>query len=313
MTRADRASRTIFHENWWLDTVTRGNWENIEIEKGGKVLASLPYWRDEGRFMTYCGVPPITRVLSPILSSDAQKNEFLNRSNATLVRELIAKLPRADHTRFVLGTRDPDALPWQFAGFSTRIQYTYLVDTEGYDPAKELRDTTRRIIRRAQQLLHIEKLAPEAFTAFYSDNIGGRANSYFDISILTPLQAECSERKKGAVFAAADASGQIQSAIFFVWDDFDFYYFLPSRDNSNAHAGATAMLVLHGIELAKSMGLRFDFDGITSEERARFMVNFGGKVGHRTIVERISSRARALQTLKPILTRKDATPEMYLR
>ena len=38
------------------------------------------------------------------------------------------------------------------------------------------------------------------------------------------------------------------------------------------------MLVLHGIVQAKGMGLRFDFDGITTNERARFMVNFGGNV-----------------------------------
>ena len=36
---------TIFHQDWWLDVVTRGNFERIEIERGGKVIATLPYWQ----------------------------------------------------------------------------------------------------------------------------------------------------------------------------------------------------------------------------------------------------------------------------
>ena len=72
------------------------------------------------------------------------------------------------------------------------------------------------------------------------------------------------------------------------------------------------MLVLHGIVQAKGMGLRFDFDGITTNERARFMVNFGGNVELRTIVERFSYRLGAYRAAKLILRGKDNTL-MYLR
>jgi len=309
----DMTNRTIFHENWWLDIVTGGKWGNVEIVKGGKLVASLPYWCDSKLAETYCGIPPISRVLSPLLSCDARKTESINRSKAALVGEIIAKLPQADETRFVLGPRDHDALAWQINGFATRIQYTYIIQTDNYDPKKDLRDTTRRVIRRAQETLKIEEMSPERFTSFYSANIGGARNSYFDLALLTPLQHECAKRGQGAAFAAVDAQGNAHSAIFFVWDSLDCYYFLPSRDHGSAHVGATAMLVLHGIELAKSKGLRFDFDGITSEERARFMVNFGGEVEHRTIVERVSRRARALQILKPILTGQYRRSQMHLR
>ena len=269
-------NNTIFHENWWMDVVTQGKWGNVEVAKGGKVLASLPYWFVSKLSGTYCGMPHLSRVLSPLLSSDSKKTESMNRSKAALVGELIAKLPQADETRFVLSPRD-DALAWQINGFATRNLYTYVIRTDNYDPKKDLRDTTRRVIRRAQEVLKIEEMSPERFTSFYSANIGGAKNAYFDLASLTPLQEECAKRGRGAVFAAVDAQGHAHSAIFFVWDNFDCYYFLPSRDHGSAHVGATAMLVLHGIELAKSKGLRFDFDGITNEERARFMVNFGGK------------------------------------
>jgi hypothetical protein len=306
------ACRTIFHEDWWLDVVTRGDFKKIEIEQGGKVVATLPYWYTSGRLGSYCGLPPINRILSPLFDLDARKTESINRSKSALIGEIITRLPRADHVRFVLGPQDTDALAWQLHGFATRIIYTYVLETAGsFDPMRKLRDTTRRTILRAQQVLHIETMSAEQFASFYVANLGGE-KPYYDLSLLTPLQIECAERGRGAAFAAVDASGKMHAAIFFVWDDSDYYYFLPTRDTGVAHMGATAMLVLHGIEQAKGMGLRFDLDGITTNERARFLVNFGGNIKQRTIVERFSYRLSVYRASKVILRVKDNTP-MFLR
>ncbi len=303
---------TIFHQDWWLDVVTRGSFERIEIERGGKVIATLPYWQASKGPGSYCGVPPITRILSPLFDLEAQKTELTNRSKSALIGEIITRLPRVDHVRFVLGPQDADALAWQLHGFATRIQYTYVLETAGsFDPMSKLRHTTRRTVLRAQEVLHIETMSAELFTSFYAANLEGE-KSYFDLSLLTPLQIECAKRGRGAVFAAVDASGKVHAAIFFVWDDSDYYYFLPTRDTGIAQTGAISMLVLHGIVQAKGMGLRFDFDGITTNERARFMVNFGGNVELRTIVERFSYRLGAYRAAKLILRGKDNSL-MYLR
>jgi hypothetical protein len=71
---------------------------------------------------------------------EAQKTESINRSKSALIGEIIARLPRVDHVRFVLGPQDADALAWQLHGFATRIQYTYVLETAGsFDPMSKLR------------------------------------------------------------------------------------------------------------------------------------------------------------------------------
>ncbi|MBP2315271.1 GNAT family N-acetyltransferase [Azospirillum soli] len=278
--------RTIFHEDWWLDTVSEGHWGEAAAEKGGHIFGRLPFgtFREQG--MTACGTPPLTRVLYPVLSVDGKKSESLNRKSLSILSEIIEQLPSAHYTHFVLGPSCPDALAWQMHGFRTRILHTFIIDTRRpqCDPWRDMRDKTRNLIRRAQERLTVAPLSAAAFRAFYAANLEGA--SYFDLDLIESVHRAVESRDQGRILAAFDEQGTPHAAVFFIWDQNDCYYFLSTRNRDSAELGAVSLLVWHGIQEAQARGLRFDFDGVTSPQRLQFMLGFGGNIARRTIVEK---------------------------
>ena len=63
------------------------------------------------------------------------------------------------------------------------------------------------------------------------------------------------------------------------------------------------MLVVEAMKEAARRSLCFDFDGITTADRLRFMVNFGGSVATRTIVERTSPLYDAVSGIRRVARR----------
>ena len=278
---------TIFHEGWWLDVVSGGHWGTAVAEKGGHVFGWLPYGTFKAQGLTACGAPPLTRVLHPVISVDGKKNESLNRKTLAIVSDIVEQLPSAHFTHFVLGPDSPDALAWQMNGFRTRLLHTILIDTRrpDFDAWGEMRDKTRNVIRRAQERLNVVALPGSAFRTFYEENLEG-ASSYFDLAQVERLHEEADKRGRGRILAAFDWRGVLHAAVFFVWDETDYYYFLSTRGRDSTELGAVSLLVWHGIRDAQERGLRFDFDGVTNRQRLQFMLGFGGTVAHRTIVEK---------------------------
>jgi len=277
---------TIFHEDWWLDTVSEGNWGKAVAEKGGHVFGWLPFgaFKEEG--MMACGTPPLTRVLHPVLSVEGKKNESLNRKTVAVVSEIIEQLPSAHYTHFVLGPTCPDALAWQMYGFRTRIMHTFVIDTRipQFDPWREMRDKTRNLVRRAQERLTVVPLPAAVFRDFYAANL--EAPSYFDLGLIEKVHGQVENRDQGRILAAFDEQGTLHAAVFFIWDKTDYYYFLSTRSKESTELGAVSLLVWHGIQDAQQRGLRFDFDGVTNQQRLQFMMGFGGTVARRIIVEK---------------------------
>lgn len=278
--------RTIFHEDWWLDTVSGGNWGKVAAEKGGHIFGWLPFGTFKEQGMTACGTPPLTRVLYPVLSVDGKKSESLNRKSLAIMSEIIEQLPTAHYTHFVLGPCCPDALAWQMHGFRTRILHTFVIDTRRpqCDPWREMRDKTRNLIRRARERLTVTPLAPVAFRDFYAAHLEGE--SYFDLNLIEKVHQTVDSRGQGRILAAFDEQGTMHAAVFFIWDQTDYYYFLSMRNRESAELGAVSLLVWQGIQDAQERGLRFDFDGVTNQQRLQFMLGFGGTIARRTIVEK---------------------------
>lgn len=278
---------TIFHEDWWLDIVSRGRWGKVAAEKGGHIFGWLPYATFKVLGLTACGTPPLSRVLHPVIAIDGKKNESLNRRTIAVTSAIIEQLPRAHCTQFVLGPACGDALAWQMHGFRTRLMHTFQIDTRrpGFDPWSEMRDKTRNLIRRAQERLSVESTSATAFRDFYAANLDGE-QPYFELDRIEDLHREARLRDQGRILAAYDHHGTMHAAVFFVWDGTDYYYYLSTRDPASQELGAVSLLVWHGIRDAQARGLRFDFDGVTSRHRLQFMIGFGGTVASRTIVEK---------------------------
>ncbi len=280
--------RCVYIEDWWLDAATNGTWDAVSIERDGQVQAWLPYavTRNTARF-SQIGLPPLTRLLFPVVNVPASKAESANRTRFSLECDLIDQLPRAASYQFVLPPDHGNALAWQAKGFDARIQHTFVVDPGSDTDAlwMRLRNKERNAIRRAEEGLRVGTLTSGEFAQLYRQNVDEIVTVDEEAAVQRIVEAAVAHGQ-GRIVAALDEQQRVQAAVAFVWDHQDYYYYLSTRDRDHAASGAVAMLVWAGMKDAAERGLRFDFDGVSSESRLRFLQAFGGDLASRIVVSR---------------------------
>jgi hypothetical protein len=274
---------TIFHESWWFDIVAPGRWGEVRSERG-----YLRYACHNRLMFRSCPIPPLTRIVGPVVQIEGKKMETRQRATFTAVCELLDQFPEFDSIRFRLDPSVSDVLPFQARGYQTSVQHTLQADCRQPEEVlwSEMRDKTRNIIRRAQDSLEVIEIEdPTIFRRFYADNLDNE-KCYFDLDLIPQIFHAARIRGKARILAAADPRGDIHAQTFFLWDDHSYYYFLSTRDQSVAHAGAVSQLLWAGMQHAHALGLTFDFDGVTSQSRYQFMVGFGGQPATRFILSK---------------------------
>jgi len=118
---------TIFHEDWWLDAATNGQYEVAEVASGGSVLGRLPY-RVTSRFgMKWCAAPELTYFLGPAVDEGTGNvyTRFMRKMEITITRDLIRKLPRASFTQIKCHGGVNDVIAFQTEGMQTTVRFTY--------------------------------------------------------------------------------------------------------------------------------------------------------------------------------------------
>ena len=283
------AARPIFQADWWLAAACPEAWGVVTNTQNGRVRGWLPYavYRRDG--FSWCGLPPLTRLAFPLLDLDAGKPETVGRARFHVESDLIRQLPMASVHEFVLPPDHGNALAWQVLGFDARIQHTFRIPpgTSTSTMWEQLNSKTRNLIRRAQEALQPRELDGATFASFYRTNLAGSISPSEAETVARLAEASISHGQ-GRAIAVFDAGGQSHAAALFVWDSEDYYYFLSTRDVDQAALGAVDLLVWLGMTDAMARGLRFDFDGVSSASRLRFLQSFGGGLANRIVVTRRS-------------------------
>lgn len=281
---------TIFHEPWWLETVSCGRYEEVQETVDGRCVGRLPYLSSKRYGMTVIGLPTLTHFLGPAVD-EGRGNETTRRiKRITITKALIARLPRASCLWIKFHRDTTDTLAFQAAGYLNGVQFTSEV---GPAPESELwaglRDTTRRVIRRASEQLNVVDLQdPDRFLAFYERNLRDRGvrNSY-DLKACRAIMAECLRRGVGRIAVAVDDKNEINAGIFTVWDRTSEYYLMTTR-NLGSDNGATSLLIWSAIKHASERGLIFDLDGFSNPGDIQFFTRFGGRVVPRYFIQKSS-------------------------
>jgi len=279
---------TIFHEPWWLDIVTGGQYGVAEMREHGKVVGQLPYFLRKRLGITYSMLPPMTHFLGPaIVEGDGPPaTRFLRRLNVT--RELIRQLPPASVYRYKCHRDITDTLAFQQERFMTAVQYTHEIAPDTVDNLwKNLRSEKRKKIRQAERVLTVEDIVdPGEFWRLYDTNLRKRnITNICDERMCSTLVAACLERNRGRIHAVRDQNKTIVAAVFCIWDATASYYFMSTRTDG-AHHGAISLLAWEGMKDAAALGLIFDLDGVYNAKSVLFFTEFGGVVQPRYIVTR---------------------------
>ncbi|SDC90336.1 GNAT family N-acetyltransferase [Paraburkholderia lycopersici] len=295
------AAHSIFHERWWLEIATQGNWKLAVVKQNDEIVGEMPYTISRARLWRVSHLPPLTRTLGPVIRpvTGSAGRQMHHRLDVTA--RLIDQLPECDSFFQVLDPRIDDALAFALHGFTVSARYTFRIDPRSTPDAvwARLGSKTRNVIRSAsRELTVVPGLTPNEFLAFYDANLAARSrtNAYGD-AVMRQLVNAFVERKAGMLLGAYGPGGTLVAAIGLVWDHQAMYYLLSSRAQ-DAHCGSISLLLWTAIGRALERRLTFDFDGFSSPSTFSFLSGFGATLTQRLGVERLGTVYLLTRTLK---------------
>ena len=287
----DPTAPTIFHQDWWLDAVTGGDYAQAVVNSGGSRIAAFPYVLQPVAFgHVVCGMPVLTHFLGPAIDDGrgAACNRILRRAEIT--RELLAQIPSTSGFWQVMHRGTSDTLVYQDLGFTTAVRFTFdVMPAEVATLWGNMRDKTRNVIRRAEEQFRVNEWRDAgAFAAHYVDNRQrAGSHSHYGTALIERVCQSAMSRGQGRIVAAEAADGTPMAAIFYVWDSQAAYYLMTTR-RPDAHNGAVSLLLWDAMREVAARRLVFDFEGVVTSGSALFFTGFGGVVSPRYVVSRFS-------------------------
>ena len=282
---------TIFHQRWWLDTVTGGDYREAVVNSGGVRVGWFPYVLQKVAVgHALCGMPVLTHFLGPGIDDGrgAACNRILRRAEIT--RELLSQLPPTSGFWQVMHRGTTDTLAYQELGFTTAVRFTFdVAPAEAPVLWRNMRDKTRNVIRRAQEQVRVvEWRDAAAFAAHYTDNRErAGSHSHYSRALIERVSYAATSRGQARILAAEAADGTPMAAILYVWDSHAAYYLMTTR-RPDAHNGAVSLLLWDAMQDVAGRGLVFDFEGVVTSGSSLFFTGFGGAVSPRYVVSRFS-------------------------
>ena len=146
---------SIFEQPWWLDAVAPGQWNAIEIQKDGRIIARLPYVRTKRLRLPLLGMPDYTQTLGYWIEDTGAKNAKKYAREKDLVSELIDNLPKDCSIDLALDHTCDYLFPFHWSGFKLQAAYSYRIeDIRDVDRLwKSLVDNIRTDIKKAQKII----------------------------------------------------------------------------------------------------------------------------------------------------------------
>ena len=279
----EEESICIFSRAWWLDAVCGSDvdWDVTLVEKGGKVLATMPYYMKQKFGFTIITHPKLTQTLGPWLRPSKAKYAKVLAEQKNLMQDLIDQLPGFDFFVQSWNHQITNWLPFYWRGFSQTTLYTYIIpDLSDEDLIwSSLQVNIRTDIRKAENRFNLNVRDDVGLDAFLRLNRmtferQGKEMPYSE-EFVRRLDTACTEHQCRKILIAVDAEGKQHAGVYIVWDEEAAYYIMGGGDPELRNSGATSLCIWEAIKFASSVTKTFDFEGSMLEPVERFVRGFG--------------------------------------
>src|SRR5450432_17449 len=298
---------TIFHEPWWLDIATSGQWAEVECIHNGFAVGRMPYLCRNRLWFKTSDMPMLSHFLGPAVNPGRGSPNTRLLRRIAITRDLIRQLPKIASFNQRMHRGVGDVIAFQLEGFQPSVQFTYELKSAPPDVLwRQMRDKTRNVARRAEEIYVVDdRLDADEFVALYGQNLlaWGRVGN-IDLNIAKQLLIDSCLRGCGQALTARNKDGIAKAAIFCVWDRSVCYYLLSTRTPDSGN-GAITLLLWSAIQKSAARNLVFDFYGLGSPGAVIFYTGFGAEIRPRYIVTKASQSFRLLGEARRLFRRSD--------
>lgn len=276
------SSLPIFCQAWWLDATVGDGWDVCVVEKGGEIVATMPYVIRKKYGMNVLTQPVLTQFLGPWLKPSRAKYSKMLSQEKELMSALIEQLPRYIYFSQNWNYQNTNWLPFFWRGFRQTTRYTYVLDdlTDLDKVWNGFEAKVKTDIRKAQKKnlkiksdLPIHQFIELNRKTFARQNLSPPYSDEFVIQ----LADKCKEKNQCKWFIAQDQDGFNHAGVFLIWDENSAYYLMGGGDPDLRNSGATSFCMWEAIKFASTVTHRFDFEGSMLEPVERFFRAFGAK------------------------------------
>lgn len=269
----------IFMQAWWLDAVCAGKeWDVLlSLDEQGAIQAAMPYLLRKRAWMKYIIMPQQTQIGGVWLSEAAQADgNKVGEICADLARQLAELGLSYYYQHYPIDSPAVEAM--RALGFKTKERVTYRIEDLS-DLDKVIGAFSKNKKRQLQKALSLHAETNMNVEDFYRYHVQclqeqGKQISYTREFLLV-LERKTSRLQQSQILSICNADNEVLAAAFLVWDKHSMYYLIPCYDQKYKDSGASALLVLEAIKLARQKGVAFDFEGSMIRGVANHYKQFG--------------------------------------
>ena len=275
----------IFSRAWWMDAVCgKENWDVILVEKGGQIVAALPYYFiKKGRKIKI--YQPLLTQTNGIWIKYPEKQKYSTRLSyeRKVMREMVEELEKLPISYYNQNFKYSISnwLPFYWRGFKQTTRYSYIISdlTDLNRIFENFHCSKRRNIRKAEKIVNIkEDLNIEEFYRLHQMTYGRQGMKLpYSFSFIKKFDEECCKHSCRKIFYAEDLQKRKCGAIYIVWDENSAYYIMGGTDTQLRNSEATSLLLWEAIKFSSKVSKKFDFEGSMIESIEKYFSLFGSE------------------------------------
>lgn len=269
----------LFMTNWWMDAVCAGKqWDVLlSFHEDGSIQAALPYLLCKRLWMRYIVMPQQTQIGGIWISKDVANNpEKVSIICQQFAEQLAALKLHYYYQQYPIHSTAVETM--RALGFKTKERITYRIeDLSDLDKViGAFSKNKKRQLQRALSL-HVEtNMNVEDFYRFHKRCLQKQDKQIsYTREFLLVLERKARRLNTCQILSICNADNEVLAAAFLVWDKHSMYYLIPCYDPQHKDSGASALLVLEAIKLARQQNVAFDFEGSMIKGVANHYKQFG--------------------------------------
>lgn len=271
----------IFSKDWWLDSVCGlDGWNVAIVQKGGEIVASMPYVVTKKHGFDVIYMPQFTQTMGSYIVYPENQQYYKRLSwEKELMSELIDNLPNFDHFEQNFHSRITNWLPFYWKGFKNTTKYSYRIPSikNIQEVFNNFAHSKRKNINKAKNIVDIKfDLSCDEFYKNHEMTLKKqKAQISYTKETFENIYNNAYANNSGRTIYAIDKDGNIHGALFVIWDNESAYDLISTIDPDFRNSGAASLLVYKMIEYVSSFVDIFDFEGSMIEYVENSFRQFG--------------------------------------